>query len=168
MLPLTRSHTDQRWQSTKPKRKTRGGMSQMWPCHLHEKSMYLKKAKEELWRFKIWRIMETQIFHGAKIIIFQKKSSQRNQNPSRYYNFVVTNLKFQHNSQNIIFQKILIIKIDLLLLLLPRGQNPLIYYIYILYNESKHNILASVGKAKKIKNKKSLVITQAWRKHHLY
>jgi hypothetical protein len=36
-------------------------------------------------------------------------------------------------------------KIDLLLL--PRGQNPLSYYI--LYNESKHNILALVGKANK-------------------
>jgi hypothetical protein len=34
-------------------------------------------------------------------------------------------------------------KIDLL----PRGQNPLSYYI--LYNESKHNILAFVGKANK-------------------
>jgi len=38
--------------------------------------------------------METQIFHHAKNIIF-KKSSERNQNPSRYYNSV-TNLKFQH------------------------------------------------------------------------
>jgi len=48
------------------------------------------------------RIMETQIFHLAKIIIF-KKSSKRNQNPSSYNNFV-TNLKF-NKSQNIIFQK---------------------------------------------------------------
>jgi hypothetical protein len=37
--------------------------------------MYLN-AKEE--------IMETQIFHHAKNIIF-KKSSKRNPNPSRYY-----------------------------------------------------------------------------------
>jgi hypothetical protein len=36
-------------------------------------------------------------------------------------------------------------KIDLLLS--PRGQNPLSYYI--LYYESKHNILAFVGKANK-------------------
>jgi hypothetical protein len=36
-------------------------------------------------------------------------------------------------------------KIDLLLS--PRGQNPLSYYI--LYNESKHNVLAFVGKANK-------------------
>jgi hypothetical protein len=28
-------------------------------------------------------------------IIF-KKSSKRNQNPSRYYNSIITNLKFQH------------------------------------------------------------------------
>jgi len=39
--------------------------------------------------------MKTQIFHHAKIIIF-KKSSQRNQNPSRYYNSIITNLKFQN------------------------------------------------------------------------
>jgi hypothetical protein len=31
--------------------------------------------------------METQIFHHAKNIIF-KKSSKRNQNPSRYYNSI--------------------------------------------------------------------------------
>jgi hypothetical protein len=40
------------------------------------------------------RIMDTQIFHHAKNIIF-KKSSKRNQNPSRYHNSI-TNLKFQH------------------------------------------------------------------------
>jgi hypothetical protein len=33
---------------------------------------------------------ETQIFHHAKIV--SKKSSKRNQNPSRYYNSI-TNLK---------------------------------------------------------------------------
>jgi hypothetical protein len=61
----------------KPKRKqNKGGVSQMWPCHLHEKSMYLK-AKE--------RIMETQIFHGAKIYNLPQNSSplKRNQNPSK-------------------------------------------------------------------------------------
>ncbi len=31
------------------------------------------------------RIMETQIFHHAKIYSSSKKSSKRNQNPSRYY-----------------------------------------------------------------------------------
>jgi hypothetical protein len=42
------------------------------------------------------RIMEFQIFHHAKILA-SKKSSERNQNPSRYYyNSIITNLKFQH------------------------------------------------------------------------
>jgi hypothetical protein len=41
----------------------------------------------------------------CKSIIFQKKSSKRNQNPSRHYNFI-TNLKFHSTqAQNIIFQK---------------------------------------------------------------
>jgi hypothetical protein len=43
-------------------------------------AIYMKKyvkAKEEF--------LETQIFHHSKNIIF-KKSSKRNQNPSRYYN----------------------------------------------------------------------------------
>ncbi len=85
--------------------------------------------------------METQIFHHAKIyLIFKKKSSQRNQNPSRYYQNSVTNLKFQHKPKISSFKNPHI-KIDLLLLL-RRGQNPLSYYI--LYNESKHNILALV------------------------
>jgi hypothetical protein len=42
------------------------------------------------------RIMEAQIFHHAKILLIFKKSSKRNQNPSRYYNSIITNLKFQH------------------------------------------------------------------------
>jgi len=42
------------------------------------------------------RIMEIQIFHHAKIYL-QKKSSKRYQNPSRYHNSIITNLKFQHN-----------------------------------------------------------------------
>jgi hypothetical protein len=45
------------------------------------------KAKEELWKLKY--------FHHAKNIIF-KKSSKRNQNPSRYYYNSRTNGKFQH------------------------------------------------------------------------
>jgi hypothetical protein len=35
----------------------------------------------------------------------QKKSSKRNQNPSRYYYNSITNLKFQHKPKYIIFQK---------------------------------------------------------------
>jgi hypothetical protein len=56
-------------------------------------------------------------------IIF-KKSSKRNQNPSRYYNSIITNPIF-NRSQNISYFKFNPhIKIDLLLLL-PRGHNPL-------------------------------------------
>jgi len=40
----------------------------------------------------------------CKNIIF-KKSSKRNQNPSRYYNYIITNLKFQEKPKYIIFQK---------------------------------------------------------------
>ncbi len=86
------------------------------------------------------RIMETQIFHHAKIQS-SKKSSKRNQNLSSCYN-LITNLKFQHKPKYHL-SKNAHIKIDLLL---PRGHNPLSYYI--LSNESKHNILAFlVGKA---------------------
>ncbi len=46
---------------------------------------------------------------------------------------MITNLKFQHKPK-ISYFKNPHIKIDLLL---PRGQNPLSYYI--LYNESKNN-----------------------------
>ncbi len=52
----------------------------------------------------------------CKNIIFQK-SSKRNQNPSRYYNSIITNLKFQHKPKISSFKNPHI-KIDLLL---PRG-----------------------------------------------
>ncbi len=78
-------------------------------------------------------------------IIF-KKSFKRNQKPSRYYNSIITNLKFQHKPKWSSFKNPHI-KIDLLLLP-TRGQNPLSYYNSI--NESKHNILALVGKADKL------------------
>jgi len=39
--------------------------------------------------------MKTQVFHHRKIYLIFKKSSKRNQNPSRYDNSI-TNLKFQH------------------------------------------------------------------------
>jgi hypothetical protein len=60
----------------------------------------------------------------CKNIIF-KKNSKKAQNPSRYYNSIITNLKFQHKLK-ISFSKNPHIKIDLLLLLLlllslPRG-----------------------------------------------
>jgi len=54
------------------------------------------------------RIMESQIFHHAKIYQSSKKSSKRNQNPSRYYyNSIITNLKFQYKP-NYHLSKILI------------------------------------------------------------
>jgi hypothetical protein len=55
----------------------------------HGLAVYIQKylkAKEELSKLKY--------FTMQKYIIF-KKSSERNQNPSRYYN-PRTNLKFQH------------------------------------------------------------------------
>ncbi len=68
--------------------------------------------------------METQIFHHEKIYQIFKISSERNQNLSRYYNFV-TNLKFQHKQKYHLFKNPHT-KIDLFLL--PRGQKPLSYY----------------------------------------
>jgi hypothetical protein len=44
-------------------------------------------AKEELWKFKY--------FTMQKYYLQKKKSSKRNQNPSRYHNSI-TNLKFHH------------------------------------------------------------------------
>jgi hypothetical protein len=46
--------------------------------------------------------------------IISRKSTKRNQNPSIYYNSIITNLKFQHKP-NYHLSKILS---------LPRGQNP--------------------------------------------
>jgi hypothetical protein len=48
------------------------------------------KAKEELWK------LNSNISPCKKVPNLQKKSSKRNQNPSRYYNSIITNLKFQH------------------------------------------------------------------------
>jgi hypothetical protein len=59
-------------------------------------AIYIKtyvKAKEELWKLKI--------FQTSKNIVFQK-SSERNRNPSRYYN-PITNLKFQHKPKYHLF-----------------------------------------------------------------
>jgi hypothetical protein len=68
----------------------------------------------------------------------QKILSRRNQNPSRYYNnSIITNISSFNTSQKLSSFKNPPIKIDLLLLL-PKGQNPLSYYI--LYNKSKHKI----------------------------
>jgi hypothetical protein len=71
------------------------------------------KTKEELWKIKYFTMQKYNL---------SKKSSKRNQNPSRYYNSII-NLKFQHKPKYHL-SKILILIIDLL----PRGQNPLSYY----------------------------------------
>ncbi len=75
-------------------------------------------------------MMKTQIFHHAKILLIftqkKKKSSKRNQNPSRHYYNSITIFKLQHKPKLSSFRNPHIIKIDLLLLLLlPKGQNPL-------------------------------------------
>jgi len=72
----------------------------------------------------------------------KKKSFQRNQNLSKYYNSITIYLNFQHKPKISSFQNPHV-KLDLLLL--PRGQNPLKLY----NNESKHHILALVGKVNK-------------------
>jgi len=54
-------------------------------CHTHGLAVYIKKylkAKEELWKSKYFTMQK-------------KKTSKRNQNPSRYHNSR-TNLKLQH------------------------------------------------------------------------
>jgi hypothetical protein len=60
------------------------------------------KAKEELWKLKYFTLQKNIIFN---------KYSKRNQNPSRYYNFIT---KFQVSTQAKISSfKIPYIKIDL-------------------------------------------------------
>jgi hypothetical protein len=65
----------------------KGGVSlTLWPCHLHEKNILRQKKKYG----------NSNISPCKNILIF-KKSSKRNQNPSRYYyNSIITILKFQH------------------------------------------------------------------------
>jgi hypothetical protein len=68
---------------------------------------------------------------------------KRNQNPSRYYNSIITQVSTQAKRSS--FQKPRI-KIDTYYYYLG-GQDPLSYYYYTLYNESEHNVFALVGKA---------------------
>jgi hypothetical protein len=72
-------------------------------CHKVALPFTLKSyfnAKEELWKFKYFTMQKYN---------FPKKSSKRNQNPSRYYYNSRTNLKFQHNLKYYYhFSKILI------------------------------------------------------------
>jgi len=104
--------------------------------------------------------MEIQIFHHAKILLNlhpQKKFKKSPQiKPKSFQNIIITllttTLNFQHKPKISSFKNPRV-KIDLLLLLLllllpSRGQIPLNYYI-LYNNESKHNILALVGKVNK-------------------
>jgi hypothetical protein len=52
--------------------------------------------KSILWQKKNY---ENSNVSPSKNIIF-KKSAKRNQNPSRYYNSIITNLKFQHQPKH--------------------------------------------------------------------
>jgi hypothetical protein len=63
---------------------TNNGCVTLWPCHLHFKNILRQKKN-----------YGNSNISPCKNIIFQK-SSERNQNPSRYYNSIITNLKFQH------------------------------------------------------------------------
>jgi hypothetical protein len=70
--------------------------------------------------------MEAQIYHHAKNVIFKKNPLKETKTLSRYYNSIITNLKIQHKPKISSFKNPHM-KRDLLLL--PRGQNPLSYYI---------------------------------------
>jgi len=103
------------------------GCVTLWPCHLHFKSI-LRGQKKNYGNSNI---------SPCKNIIC-KKSSKRNQSPSRYYNSV-TNLKFQHKWE------ILIWKIDLLF---PRGPKSL-KLLYSIMNLNTISLPCLVGKANK-------------------
>jgi hypothetical protein len=87
-----------------------------------------------------WRIMETQIFHTICKNLKETKILQD-------IITLMTNLKFQHKPTNISSFKNPHIKIDLLLLLLPKGQNAL-KLLYSIMNLNTISFLALVeGKA---------------------
>jgi len=77
----------------KKKTKTRGVLHCLLVIYI--KNIYILRQKKNY---------ENSNISPCKNIIFKKKSSERNQNPSRYYDFI-TNLKFQHKPKYIIFQK---------------------------------------------------------------
>ncbi len=75
----------------------------------------------------------------CKNIIFQKPS-KRNQNPTRrYYNSIITNLKFQHKPKTSSFKRSSH-KNRPIIIIITYGSKS-IKLLYSLYNESKHNIL---------------------------
>jgi len=76
----------------------------------------------------------------------KKNPLKETQNPSRYYN--LTNLKFQHQAKISPFKNPHI-KIDLLLLLLPRGLLKSLKLLYSIMNLNTISLRALVGNAKK-------------------
>jgi hypothetical protein len=67
---------------------------------IYIKKNYFKAKEEELWKFKYFTMPKCKS---------SKKSSKRNQNPSRYYyNSIISNLKFQHKKPKYHLSKILI------------------------------------------------------------
>ncbi len=95
--------------------------------------------------------METQIFHHAKIQS-SKKSSKRNQNPSKHYNSI-TNLKFQHKARISSFKNPHI-KIDLSVT--QRSKS-----VKLLYSIMNLNTISLPRQAKANKRKKTPTQNQA-------
>jgi hypothetical protein len=93
------------------------------------------EAKEKLWKLKY--------FTMKKYNLQKNPPKETKINPSRYYNSINYSQVSTTQAKISSFKKPHKKKINLL----PRSQNPLI--ATILYKESKHNILALVGKANK-------------------
>jgi hypothetical protein len=118
-----------------------------------KKCTYLLKSKK-----KKYENSNTYLFHHAKKYTLQKKTLYKKPKSFKkyYYNSIITNLKFQHKAQNLIFQNALYKNRPIIIIIYIGAKIPLsYYYYYILYNnESKHNnILAFlVNKARPIKD----------------
>ncbi len=107
----------------------------LWPCHFTLKSILWQKKNNE-----------NSNISPCKNIIFKKILRKKNQNPSRNQNSI-TNLKFQTQAKISSFKNPHIKNRPIIII----TQGPIkIPEATILYNESKHNILAMVGKAKKL------------------
>ncbi len=105
-------------------------------CHNMALFFYIKKVS---WGKR--RIMKTQIFHHAKIIILKNPLKETRTLQDIIISWLISSF---NTSQDIIFQK----SLNKNRPILPGGQNPLSYYI--LYIESKYNILAWPKKKKKV------------------
>jgi hypothetical protein len=68
---------------TTPKRE-QGMCPSVWPCHLTLKVMLSQKKNHG-----------NSNISPCKNKIFKKSSKKNNQNPSRYYNSIISNLKFR-------------------------------------------------------------------------